>query len=253
MLVSREKFLSSLEDGDREALAKVFDRAAASLKSGRCTFTPFLSEREFSEVQKRKKHLGEADFSAFGGYDGAARVMLRFGGEDEFPITAVKFSWQGGKLRHGDILGAALSLGTDRSRIGDIVISDAEAVVFAESSIADFLRDNLTNAGGEYLTGETADAASLKIERRYENITGTVMQLRADSVLSVFLKTSRSKAAECISSQRFYLNQALCTKCDREIKENDIISVRGFGKGVVSGASVQTKKGRIYITIKKYV
>ena len=73
------------------------------------------------------------------------------------------------------------------------------------------------------------------------------------SFVAVMLKTSRSKAQEYIEAQRFFLNQQLCTKCDKEIKENDILTVRHHGKARLSEISGKSKKGRIFITIQKYM
>ena len=254
MTTEREKFLAALEDSDREALAKVFDRAVSSRKSGRTTFTPFLSEREYAEFLKRKKHIGDVSCSAFGGYEDAARVMLCFGEEASFPICAIRITGRGIEtLRHGDYLGAVLSLGIERARVGDIVLREEDTIAFLDVSVASFVAESLREVGGSYVACEILETDDVKVERRFEEITGTVAALRADSVLSVMLNTSRTKAVDYISAQRFYLNQVLCTKCDKEIKENDILTVRGFGKAYLEGISGRSKKGRLFITLKKYI
>ncbi|MBQ8002483.1 MAG: RNA-binding protein, partial [Clostridia bacterium] len=104
-----------------------------------------------------------------------------------------------------------------------------------------------------YVNCSVAYLEDISCEPSFEEITGTVASLRADSVVSVMLKTSRSKAAEYIESQRFFLNQVLCTKCDKEIKENDILTVRHHGKAILYNISGKSKKGRIFITVKKYM
>ncbi len=252
----REKFLGAAEPDLKAALEKIFDKAAAADKSGRVFFTVFLSEREYSEFLLRKKHLGDLPFTVNGGYEAAARVMIAFGSEEEeyFPISAIRITGRGmEKLSHPDFLGSILSLGIDRSRVGDIVITDDETVVFAEEKAAMFIADSLREVGGVYVETKLTDPHEVDVSPRFEEITGTVASLRADSVLSVMLKTSRAKAAEYIEAQKFYLNQILCTECDKAIKPGDIMSVRRRGKAIVTDTDGRSKKGRIYVTLKKYL
>lgn len=253
---NREKFLAALPAEDRESMARVFDKALAASKSGKSVFTSFLSEREYSSFLERRRHIDETPCTAFGGYEGAGRVMLCFSDEEEprFPISAVKITGRGiEKLRHPDFLGSITSLGLDRRNIGDIITGGDCCTVFAESAIAPFIAESLTTVGGVYVSCLVCSAYEAEVTPRFEEITGTVAALRADSVVSVMLNTSRSKAAEYIASQRFYLNQLLCTKCDKEIKVNDILSVRRFGKARVTDAGGRSKKGRIYVTLAKYI
>lgn len=251
---NREKFLAQAGE-ERETLARVFDKAQAASKKGIAMFTSFLSEREFAIVEERKKNIDSIPYNAFGGYEGAGRVMLCFSEYDEaFPIKAVRITGKGVEaLRHPDLLGSILSTGLERKNVGDIVKGDGEWIAFCEENIASYLADNLTEVGGVYVKCSVSETFEVKVELRFEEITGTVSSLRADSVLSVMLKTSRSKAQEYIESQRFFLNQQLCTKCDKEIDENDILTVRHHGKARLSEISGRSKKGRIFITIQKYM
>lgn len=252
---NREKFLSGTAGEIRETLAKAFDKAQAAKKSGRAAFTPFLSEREYGEFSERKRHIDDVNVTAFGGYEASDRVMLCFSDfEADFPISAVCITGKGiDKLKHPDFLGSLMSLGIERCCVGDIVNQGSEWIVFAEEGIAQFIASSLTQVGGVYVNCAVKDTELIKTEQHFEEITGTVASLRADSVISVMLKTSRSKAAEYIEAQKFFLNQSLCTKCDKEIKENDVLSVRRMGKAKVKKISGLSKKGRIFITIQKYM
>ena len=251
---NREKFLGALSGEERETLAKVFDKCEIAKRSSRATFTAFLSEREYSLVLERQKNVDDVPFVAFGGFEGAGRVMLGFGEDLEFPIKAIKLTGKGiDSLKHPDFLGSIMSLGIERSCVGDIVKMDDSCIVFAEASMADFIADSLKEVGGVYISASVAFPGEIKVEYAFEEITGTVASLRADSVVSVMLKTSRSKGAEYIEGQKFFLNQVLCTKCDKEIKENDILTVRHHGKARVADISGRSKKGRIFITLQKYM
>lgn len=252
---NREKFLAATDNEIREVLARVFDKAVLAKKTGRAMFTDFLSEREFAEVLLRKKHIDEVECKAFGGFKDAGRNMLMFSEyEEEFPISAVVLTGRGiDSLKHPDFLGSLMSLGIERKSIGDIVKDDNRCVIFAQDSIAPYIAESLKEVGGVYVECEIAPVNEIEIKPNFEEITGTVASLRADSVVSVMLKSSRSKAAEYIEGQKFFLNQVLCTKCDKEIKENDILTVRHHGKARVEDISGRSKKGRIFITLKKYM
>ena len=252
---NREKFLAQAGE-ERDVLAKVFDKAVAAGKKGIAMFTSFLSEREFAIVQERKKSIDSIPYKAYGGYEGAGRVMLCFSeSEDEvFPIKAVRITGKGvDLLRHGDLLGSIISTGLERCCVGDIVKGEDEWIALCEDGIAQYLADSLTTVGGCYVQSSVCEVSDVKVELKFEEITGTVNSLRADSVVAVMLKTSRSKAQEYIEAQRFFLNQQLCTKCDKEIKENDILTVRHHGKARLGEISGKSKKGRIFITIQKYM
>ncbi len=252
---NREKFLSGVDSDIRETLAKVFDKAQAAKKTQRAMFTQFLSEREYGEFLLRQKNIDDTLCTPWGGFSGAGRVMLCFSNEkEEFPISAISVKGKGiDSLKHPDFLGSLMSLGLERDCIGDIVKSEDEWVVFCESNIAGFIADSLAEVGGVYVQCECKEPKEITVSHKFEEITGTVSSLRADSVVSVMLKTSRSKAQDYITGQKFFLNQVLCTKCDKEIKENDILTVRHHGKARVSDVSGLSKKGRIFITIQKYI
>lgn len=251
---NREKFLASSGE-DREMLAKVFDKAQAAGKKGIAMFTPFLSEREFAIVEERKKHIDTIPYKAYGGYEGAGRVMLCFSEYDEeIPIMAIKVMGKGiENLKHPDLLGSIMSLGIERKSVGDIVKSEGEWIVFCENDIAPYIAESLKEVGGVYVNCTISDVLDVTVTLKFEEIVGTVNSLRADSVVAVMLKTSRSKAQEYIEGQRFFLNQMLCTKCDKEIKENDILTVRHHGKARLADISGKSKKGRIFITVQKYM
>ncbi len=252
---NREKFLSSLSGEERESMAKVFDKAEAARRSGRAAFTHFLSEREYSLFKDRQKNIDSVPYRAFGGFLDAGRVIICFSDyEEEFPIQVIKLWGKGAEnLKHPDLLGSIMSLGIERKNVGDIVKGEEDWFIFAHSDMAGFISDSLKEVGGVYVTCSVSEPEEVEVRYQYEEIVGTVASLRADSVVSVMLKTSRSKAAEYIEGQRFFLNQVLCTKCDKEIKENDILTVRHHGKAKLGEISGTSKKGRIFITIQKYM
>ena len=64
---------------------------------------------------------------------------------------------------------------------------------------------------------------------------------------------SRNQALELFRSKKVFLNERLCENNSYIVKQDDIISVRGYGKMVFKEISGETKKGRVYIQVEEYV
>ncbi|MFQ9393600.1 MAG: S4 domain-containing protein [Lachnospiraceae bacterium] len=58
----------------------------------------------------------------------------------------------------------------------------------------------------------------------------TVSTVRLDSVMSVALKASRSSLVSLIEEGKVFVNGRLVTSNGCQLKENDLISVRGNGR-----------------------
>ena len=70
--------------GESELLKKRFvELAQKSYNSDIFTFTDFLGLAEQSAFAEIKRELGGIRYTAFGGANGAERVVIRFGSEEE--------------------------------------------------------------------------------------------------------------------------------------------------------------------------
>ncbi len=135
---------------ESELLKKRFrELAQKSYDGGYFTFTSFLGLAEQTAFFESKKELSFNEYRLFGGAEGAERVMARFGAPSElgyeqpFPIVGILITPRSPKfaerLTHRDYLGALLNLGIEREFLGDIVVRDGGALLFAEERIADFI------------------------------------------------------------------------------------------------------------------
>ena len=132
---------------EREILRNRFiELSKKSHGSGVFLFSDFLGLAEQSVLQGVARELGGAKYTLYGGAPCAERVMVRFGDPDElfyeipFPIITLKIEPKSvkfaEKLTHRDFLGALLNLGIERSVLGDIIVRDSSAFVFAKEEIA---------------------------------------------------------------------------------------------------------------------
>ena len=74
-----------------------------------------------------------------------------------------------------------------------------------------------------------------------------MMSLRLDAVAAGLFHLSRTEAAKQIAAGNLSLNYAQCLKADCTVKEGDIISLKGRGKGKISGTGGTSRKGRLFV------
>ena len=148
-------------------------------------------------------------------------------------------------------MGALVNLGINRQVMGDIVISDNVAYVFCIEKISSFIISELCSVKHTPVIARLCDFNE-DVSIRTEEITGSVSSIRIDSILSLVTNMSRSKAINYIEEAKVFVNGKLITTNSFNLKENDIISVRGVGKFQYKGISGTSKKGRNFIKVLKY-
>ena len=229
------------------------------------TYSDFLNLNEQNILHSIPKDR----LYTFGGYDFAERQMAAFipdalslrdiKDSDIFQseISVLHISPLNKKyseaLSHRDYLGSILNLGIERGMIGDILITDSEAIVFVKMQMQEFLTENITRIRHTSVLATIDELTDFHYSPRYEEIKGTVASVRLDSLLSVAFSSSRSKLSGLIEGGKVFVNGRLITSNAYQVKEHDIISVRGMGKFEFIETLAFTKKKRIYVLIHKYV
>ncbi|HHX54352.1 MAG TPA: hypothetical protein GX704_05515 [Clostridiales bacterium] len=162
----------------------------------------------------------------------------------------------GREIGHRDYLGALTGAGIDRSRVGDICVSNEGAAVFLSPEIANFLLSPdtpLKTVGREKIDVKPfAVPADFDGWRVYQPVEGVGASPRLDSVLSALTKQSREKIKAAIIRGDAEVNYIAALKPDLEIKSGDIISLRGWGKCRIKSFT-DTKKDRARVSADKYV
>ena len=69
-----------------------------------------------------------------------------------------------------------------------------------------------------------------KKEVKVEEIKIIVPSLRLDNIVSDLARTSRSKAAQIMNQERVFINGQNETKLSKQVKLNDVITIRGKGR-----------------------
>lgn len=234
-------------------------------------YTDFLGLAEQNLFYSSLREFPAVSYSCYGGISGAERYCISFDGREPvpglkqtepeeyylFPIVCVSITPSSLKfseaLTHRDFLGALLHLGITRSKIGDIYIKEKQAYVFCTQSIAEFICKELCTVKHTLVHCEITVPEEEKLAPEFKELTGTVASLRLDAFLSVAFQSSRSSLSAFIDGGKTFVNGRLVTKAGQTLSEGDIVSVRGKGRFVITEIKNFTKKGRIVVTINKYI
>ena len=223
-------------------------------------FTDFLSP---STAALAYDAIPEHLITAFGGADGCERVILRFGDpaafgyEEMFPVVCIEIRPTQAKfsdaLTHRDYLGALMSLGIERDTIGDVIVRDNTAWLFALPHIGRLICDELYEVRHTSVRAAVIDALPQEADFRFEERELIVPSLRMDALAAKLCHLSRGKAKELFASGQILLNGRLCTKESTVPRQDDVIVIRGHGKYIFDGAVRQTAKGNTVIRVRYYV
>lgn len=253
--MNKANLLSGLSGDEKILISHVMDLAKRCDKVGSAQYSPFLNPREIKLALPRCK--GSFSVDSFGGHDGAERKMLSFCPFDDepcYPICSLKIvSSDGAVHSHRDYLGAILSLGIKREKLGDIVTCDDCAVVFCDESIADFISMNLIKVASSVVTCSPCEVGEVNVERKFSLRASSVASLRLDAVLASAIGKSRETASELIGRGLVQVNYDIAKSVSARVESGDVISARGFGKMIIETDCSTTKKGRIKINIKQFV
>lgn len=254
-------------DNDKIITARIEDKLEQCERGSYITATGFLNMHEQSLAMRIVRGRSDVKSFFYGGYDDAERRIIMFvpdGYADTLeealemisPLSVlhIKVVPGGRKLTHRDYLGSVLSLGLDRSVIGDILVNDNGADMIVNSEIVDFLLAEFHSAGHTNLQITASDIGELEVpEQRVKAVRDTLSSPRLDNVVSAAFHVSRSEAVRAIKGGIVFVNHEEVTKIDKRIDEGDTIVLRGKGKAILSELSGLSKKGRIWAEFKVFI
>ena len=226
------------------------------------TFTDFLDLNELHIVNTSVKRSAGVRTALFGGYETAERQIAAFVPdalfyEWEYPIAVLKITPLAAKyaepLTHRDYLGAILNLGIDRAKTGDILVRPEAAYLFCHEKLADFLAENITRVRHTQMNAVRCCDSPDTFRPDEEEIRGTVASVRLDSIIALAFQSSRSSMIPLIEGGRVFVNGKMTVSNGYNLKDGDIVSVRGKGKFRFGEVLSQTKKGRNLVSLYRYI
>ena len=242
--------------------SRLKDLARRSYEQNMFTFTPmlgFMEQTIFGEIEEELRYAG---YTIFGGYENAERVMIRFGKPEElgyeeaFPIVLIhmkpllqKFS---DDFSHRDFLGALMNLGISRDLLGDILVGDRQGFLFCQSSIAEYICQELTQVKHTHISCNMAEELSEYEEKLPVEEEHLVASERLDGMVAQIYTLSRSQSLSLFRDKKVFVNGRLMENNSRSCKPGEIVNVRGFGKFIYDGIGYTTKKGKQRVKIRIY-
>ncbi len=222
--------------------------------------TDFLTLYEQDFFYQIKKELPPVYSTLSGGNSISERKLALFLPNEDYagsflPIAILKLVPVQEKfsddLSHRDYLGALMNLGIERSVLGDIMTDKHTAYLYCKENMADYIIENLSMVKHTNMNVSRVKEF-IEITPEFEEIHGSVATPRLDSVLALAFHGSRSKLSGLIEGKKVFVNSRLTESNSYQLKDGDIVSVRGYGKFIYNETIGTTKKGRAYISLNKY-
>jgi len=224
--------------------------------------TDFLDLREQTIMSSIIGSQSECLVSFFGGQDDSERKRALIypnyytPSDEDYSIVAFNLNYASKfhTLSHRQILGTLMSLKMTRAKFGDILLKNEVVQIIVAKEIASFVENNLNSIGKSPIKLMEIELNELiQIEDEWQTKNSTVSSLRLDVLLSEFYNISRQKAQLVIKAGHVKVNQKIVDSTSFQCGEGDLLSVKGFGRGIllsIDGLS-KKEKWRIHYGVKK--
>lgn len=240
---------------NNELLKRAEDLRSRCERSCSLTHTQFLTPAESYEIAQWAKNRPDCNLVFSGGSADCERTMAFFlpyyMDEESFEpseyICAMEITAHFGAPGHRDYMGAILGMGIGREWLGDIQVRDNVAYIFCAPSVLEHLL-GIEKVGRCGVKTRRLELSQVPVpERKMKEVSFSVMSMRLDAVAAGLFSLSRSDCAKKIGEGCLMLNYKETLKCDAAVKPGDIISLRGVGKGEITGTGGSSRKGRLFV------
>lgn len=220
--------------------------------------TGFLTPREAMIVNQLVASNDDLNVVFSGAYKNAERQRALIippyyeWSEQDFKLAIynIKFPIKFADITHGRILGTLTSTGINRERIGDIITDNEAWHVILDDSIKNYVQTNVTKIGNVGVHLEEIQAADLLTSSEtWEIKTVISSSMRLDALLSKVYNISRQRAKDAIATGDVKMNFVPMERGDIEVRLNDIVSFRKFGRFWVTSVDGITKKENYRLTV----
>lgn len=186
----------------------------------------------------------------------AERRMISFNNiyENPFPIAILKIENKSKftKLTHRDFLGALMSLGIERNKMGDLLVHENVCYIPVHDEIKDFILYNIDKIGRASCKVEEVENIALLPSINFKEDVVLISSLRLDNIVCKLANTARGKAQDLIEQGMVQVDYVKIKEKSYEIKKDDRVTIRGIGKFIIGDIIGNSKSGKIKISVKKY-
>ena len=209
--------------------------------------TFFLDPKEQLELSKKLK---KEPYQIYKPYPDSEKNIFYIKEEPKVILYEIKSKTP---LEHREILGTLFSLNITSELFGDIVITNSHYYIYVLESIAPYIKNNLLLIKNSRIELIEVPLETLKeYHKEYETIEIIASSTRIDTVISRLIQTSRPNIIEKIKNKEIILNYDILKNNSYQLKENDIFSIRRYGKYQYIGIKKETKSKNYIIEGIKY-
>lgn len=254
---------------DKLLVSKMIDKLELSIKKNKIEYTDFLDMHQKHLLEKILNREQICNYIIDGGQEESERnaiifypskmkeiVALNYRKILPFDVLRIKLPKEMyNKYNHRDYLGGLMKLGIKREKIGDILVFEEGADIIVMKEITNFLITNISLL--TRFSKSTIELVKLeemrKKEIQLEEKQIIVSSMRLDCVISELIKTSRGKVEDLLNQGLIFVNFENISKSAKQIKENDIITVRKNGRFKIGKIIGTTKNNKIKLIAYKYI
>jgi RNA-binding protein YlmH len=259
-MMGKREFIKKLDIPQTASISNLYDRMILSDRIGKSVFTgEFYTPNIWTRIQGIQDEIG-VKIASYGIFEDAERRIIAFGKNidmKEYPIDLIKIrlSSKFFRLHHGDYLGSLMSLGIKREKFGDLILNDdGSCYVACLKDITKYIEINFKKVGNTPCTVKIEDAWKDEVPKcNFKLQEVIVSSMRLDCIVGALSKTSRSHACQIIKSGKVNVNYFECCKKDAIMNCSSTLTIRGHGKFKLIEEAGTTAKGRIKLTVKKFI
>ena len=226
-------------------------------KNDKVVLLRFLNTREQELLQYVMGSKLFVSFSSFSEEDEYRRAFIAsFAMDVDFKIVLAKLNYNKRYLipNHRMILGAVMSYGLTRDSVGDIYITEDNDIYIAfTKEIYQYIKKEFKTLSHQSVELEEVSHIDGMIKHNYLIKTDFIASLRLDIVVASMYNLSRKESQEIVSEGRVKVNQKPIDNLSHQVRENDVISIKGLGKMKVLKVGGLSKRDRLYVKLGKYM
>ena len=258
MYIDKEEYTKYITDDEKRIeVRKIIDKIQIVLNKHLVQSTDFLDPFEVELAKSVLNRFEDISYSIQGGYNEAERNIIIiypsyiFIEDIEIPLSSLRISGDLNSVEHKDYLGSILSLGINRNKIGDILVYPQDGIVIVKEEISSFILYNMEKIKNKNIESSITSIEDIKPPKvEYKEIKKFLVSLRIDSIISSTFNLSRKESMNIINAGKVKLNFETIDKPSREVEEEDMISVKGFGRFILSEVEGTSKSGRFICVMK---
>lgn len=260
MIIDKEKYISHIKDREQHlAMRKVLDKIEQAIRNHDVVYTDFLDPYQRKLTYSFLNRFIDVLHYEEGGLECAERKSIIIfpsylnitDVENPIKFLTISCNSKFKELSHRDYLGAILSLGIKREKLGDINVHKTFAQLIAHKDLVDFIKYNLKAINTTSVeVKEIALGELIPGKEEYRDIHATTASLRLDAIISTSYNISRAKSAGYIQQGKVKVNWEPIMSSSYLLNTGDIISIKGYGRVKLLDDLGTSKKGRNKVIIR---